>query len=280
MTKKIVFGMALALVIAVVAVPSVSAACNPPKSASTYNGVTFVTAYWTTTLPKVGATVKGKIWSGSTDFTGTCNDQNFMYFTYDGGVNMSLSLGDACVPGCPTGSLSAMAMITNNGATEFLATQTPETPSGGNNFDFSTLGHAMVPVPRPRATNSSRAGSTINLNIAVDAAASGLYDGTAAQITGYNILAASSVADPGRDASAYALRVALPAAGGGAGAGSTSVDCTDASKSQWLVTQIVTAAGPAPLVSAPTRVSCGPAVADPKFKIINKKTMGTGPVKN
>jgi len=285
MTKKIVFGVALALVIVGIAAPSASAACNPPKAAATYNTLTGGYSYWHSPLAALsGAALVGKMWSGTVDFTGTCNDgtQQFLYFgATPGDVGLNISLGEACVPGCPSGSLSVMATVSTPTGTEFLTTQATETPAGGLNFDYSNTSHPMVPLPRPRVTSSTRVAPNVNLGIAVDATAGGYYEGTASQITGYNILSAASVADPGRLASAYSLRQNIPAPGGTAGtAPLVSVDCSDITKDQWVVTQIVTLGGASPSVSAATRVKCNQALADPKYKIVPKKGPITGTISN
>ena len=282
MTKKIVFGAALALVIVGLMAPSASALCNPPKFVSTYNGGSGAFAYWHSTLAETpGATLVGKLWNGSTDLTGTCNtactgcgtNSGFLYFgSAAGDIGLNVSLGDQCQGAnvCPSGSISVLAGVTKGSNTDFLATQGLETAGF---FDFSTTGHAMLAHPRPRVTNSQRSGTNVNLAVAVDAAAPALFDSVASQITGCNILTASSAADPGRLASAYTLLG--PCSGGVSGAAATAggaSNCTDITKDNWIVVQEVTAAGPSPFVGAATRVRCNSAVADPKpFKIINNK---------
>jgi hypothetical protein len=107
MTKKIVFGAALVLVIAGLAAPNASALCNPPKFASTYNSATLAASYWHTSLP-AGSTLVGKLWSSTGDHTGTCNTTAqipMLYFgATPGDVGFTLAMGDPCVVGCPSGS--------------------------------------------------------------------------------------------------------------------------------------------------------------------------------
>jgi len=274
MTKKIVFALALALVIVGIAAPSASASCNPPKFASTYNSLTGGFAYWHTTI--VGGSLNGRMWSGATDYTGTCNTgASFLYFGTDPqNVGLSVSLGDPCVPGCPGGSLSVRASVTDsNGATEeFVATSAPETPAGGVNFDFSNTAHNMVSAPRPRVgTNGGRSGSNVLLNT-LSEPLSGYFEGTDAQVTSCNIRAGSGTTDPGRDALLYPTILAtVSASGGSCAAASLTVNCSNIATDQWIVIQPVTAAGGDQHVGPGTRVGCNPALADPKVKIGPKK---------
>ena len=274
MSKKILFGAALALVIVGLAAPSASAACNPPKSLSTYNSGTGAYSYWHTTL--VGGQLVGKIWSGAVDFTGTCNDgnQTFLYFgATPGDVGFNLSLGEACVPGCPSGSLSIQVTAISGANSETITGKAPETSTGAINFDFSTSGNLpFASYPRPRVTASSRVTTNVNLNLAVDALSS---NNAGADITGYNILSASGATDPGRLASAYTLRSSIAAPGGIAGTGAATVDCANIANDQWVVAQLVTSGGPSNTVSAATRVKCDPNLANPKYTILPKKTIGS-----
>ena len=139
----------------------------------------------------------------------------------------------------------------------------------------------MVPIPRPRITSSSKAGSIVSVQFTVDPANLGAYDGSAGVITGYNILSKLSGTDPGRSASGYdaAPVTSLSAAGGGSASTATavSVDCSGGSPSlsrRWVVTQLVTANGPSPTVSEATLVSCDGSLAEPpggKYKIVKPK---------
>jgi len=292
MTKKIVFGAALALLIVGLAAPSALATCGGSKSAGTYNSQTGAYPFWHTTLTltdTVGVNLVAKVWQvGGNDVTGTCNVRNnpngnagILYFAGPGQIGMNVDFSSECVGGgtlCPGGTLAVLATVTRGNKTEFLATQTPETPAGALTFDFSSYGdHNMVSLPRPRVASSSRAGSQINIGVNLDAVAAGLYEGTGPLITGYNILSKLAPTDPGRNASAYdAVPLANAAAsGGGPSSSATAVDCTGNLNSRWVVTQLVTANGPSPTVSEATRVSCDPALAEPpgKYKIVPKKNV-------
>jgi hypothetical protein len=282
MAKKIVFGVALALVIVGLAAPSASAACNPPKSLSTYNGVTGAYVFFQPSIANVDKAI-GKIWDAGGDHTGTCNTDGttFLYFAGNN-IGVNLSLGEACVTGCPVGTVSLQVTASNPaGQSQTVVNRVTETPGGGNNFDFSTEPAGDLQLgdyPRPRATNSSRSGSNVILNVGLDASASLYKDGTGTDITGYNVVSASGATDPGPAASAYTLRQFVAAPGGAAGSASgISVDCSNIANDQWVAAQLVSATGgPSTSVGPRTRVKCNPALANPKYNVVPKKGMGTG----
>ena len=287
MTKKIVFGVALALVIVGISAPSASAACNPPKFASTYNSVTGGFAYWHTTI--VGGTLHSRMWSGAVDYTGTCDggagsaNGNVIYFGIDPqNVGFNASLGDGCVPGCPTASLSVKASVTSGDGSsqEFVASAAPETPAGGVNFDFSDKAHNMVSTPRPRVgTNNGRVGSTVVMSTLAEPLG-GYFDGTAAQVVSCNYRQASSLTDPGRQASLYpTLLATAPASSGSCASANLVVDCSNIANDAWVVIQTVTAAGADAVVGPATRVKCNPALAQPKVKVPAKKA-GAASIRN
>jgi hypothetical protein len=279
MTKKIVFVVALALVIVGIAAPSASAACNPPKFTGTYNSLTGGFAYWHTTI--VGGSLTARMWSGAIDYTGSCNggaselSGSPLYFGLDPqNVGLHMSLGDGCVPGCPGGSLSVKASVTSSDGSsqEFVASAAPETPGGGLNFDFSNNGHNMVSTPRPRVgTNSGRVGPTVVVSTLAEPLG-GYFDGTDTQVLSCNFRQASAPSDPGRNASAYPTLLSTTSASGGSCASANlTVDCSNVAQDAWVVIQTVTAAGPDATVGPATRVKCNPALAQPKIKVNPKK---------
>jgi hypothetical protein len=285
MTKKIVFGVAAVALATVVMAPAASAACASARSAKTYNSGTGAYSYWHAPSGDTGGTLVGQTWqlgAPGTWSTGNCNSVDvgspggagFIYFGA-GGIGLNLDLA-ACGSGCPaSGSTLAVVAQKKSGATtDFLVATVVETPGGAVNFDYSTQGnHEMIPMPRPRVTSSSRAGTTVNLNVQVPAISAGLYGPNAANaVTGFNILSASSATNPGRDAAAYTLRSAITSPGGNAATGAVSVDCTNPNADQWVVTQLVLEGGVgSSAVSEATRVNCNPALADPKYKIVPKR---------
>ena len=180
--------------------------------------------------------------------------------------------------GCPSGSLKLQVTVSNAlGETQTLTTAASENAAAAVQFDFSDAGNlAMGNYPRPRATSSSRTGTNVNLGVGIDAIAPFAYNGTAADITGYNIRSASGPSDPGPLASSYAqVGTTIPAAGGVAATGAAVLDCSVLANDQWVAIQAVTVAGPSNAVGARTRVKCNPALANPNYKILPKKSIGS-----
>ena len=268
MTKKIVFGAAAIAVSALLMAPSASAACNPGKSATTFSAVT---AYW---IPvQAGGTLVGQAWQlGAPASFSSAGCPQFLSET-GGGISLALDLG-ACGTGCtaPLATLATLAQSQGPAGTSFLLDTIVETPASSVNFDYSTQGnHNMIPIPRPRVLSSARVATNLNLSVALDSIAGGLYGPNAASaVNGFRILTASSATDPGRDASAYS---AVPAAvvsspGGAATTQAVVLNCTNP-QDQWLVTQIQFENGLvlSGAVSGATRVHCDPTIANPKPKV-------------
>jgi hypothetical protein len=267
-------GSAAVLVAVCIGASPASAVCNPPKFVSTYNFVTGAYAYWHSSLIPLPNVLNAKIWSGGVDHTGTCNqDPGILYFgAAPGDMGINLSLGHACVPGCPLGSLSIQASATNGRRSETLVAKTNETPAGAVNFDFSQTGsRALGELPRPRVTSSSRVGTQIQLTLSI--AGISVFDGAEADVMGFNVLGAQSIVDPGRSASPYALLVDVPSPGGTGGTATVLVPFPGTT-SYWIVTQVVTRAGPSDLVSEATRIS-GQILAEPTRKPKNSMTTRT-----
>ncbi len=274
MTKKIVFGVITLALVAVVAVPSASAACIPPKSAVTFGAAG--TAYW---LPATTAgTASFQTWQlgapGTWSGTG-CPNSN-LFVDVGGGFSLNLDLG-ACGAGCPgplnANTLAVLAQNRTGAGTEFLLATVAENSGAINNYEYAPQGnHTMIPIPRPRVLSSSRAATVVNLSVAVDSIAGGLFGpnaGTA--VTGFRILGKSATADPGRSASSYdAVPLATIAAPGGAAATSpVAVNCSNTANDQFLAVQIVLENGLilSDSVGAATRVKCDPTIANPNPKI-------------
>jgi hypothetical protein len=284
MTKKIVFGVAAVALAVLVMAPSASASCIPGKSATTYGAAL---TYWH--VPVQG-TLTGQTWQlgapGSWS-TGNCNTVDsgngfpgFLYFSA-GGINLHLDLG-ACGAGCPgpvgANTLAVLAMNRTPAGTDFLLDTVAETPLAANNYDYSTQGdHGLIPIPRPRVLASSRVGSSVNLNVGIDSISAGLIGpGAATAVTGFNLLSAPSTADPGRDSGAYSPRASVPSSGGNAATSQISVDCTDITKDQFLVVQIVLENGTvlSSSVGGATRINCNPTMANPKYKVVTPTKKG------
>jgi hypothetical protein len=276
MIKKIVFGAVIVALVAFVAVPSASAACIPGKSAVTFGAS--ATAYWLA-ASSVGTPVF-QAWQlgnpGGFSSTG-CPDGALFQDGPPGGMSLNFDLG-SCGAGCPgplnANTLAVLGMNKTPGGTEFLLDTAVENAAALANYDYGAQGnHTMIPIPRPKVLSSARVGSNVNLSVGIDSISAGLFGpnaGTA--VTGFNILTASSATNPGTDASAYTLRSTIPSPGGAAATQGVSLDCTNTAD-QWIVTQIQFESGTvlSKAVSAPTRVHCDQALADPKFKVVPKK---------
>src|SRR5262245_9372290 len=290
MTKKIILGLVAVAVVGLVAAPA-SAACIPDKAAVTYGAQP---TYWHSANSNPG-TMLGQswqvggpgIWNSGSGTPLDCNniDQGsgspgFIYqIPGTDKVGLNLHMG-SCGTGCPAnGATVAMAAYKSTAqGTEFLIASVAETPAAAFNFDYSQQGdHNLAPLPRPRVTSSSKAGTIVTLNIAADATLGGVY-GSASSVTGYRILSAQSATEPGRNAAAYTLRGTIGGTGGAAGTGQVTVDCGASTADIWVVTALNLENGGVAggAVSAPTRVNCNPNLADPKFKIVPKKSTGLG----
>lgn len=268
MTKKIVLGVAAVAFAAAVMAPSASASCIPAKSATNFSDTT---AYW---IPlEAGGQLSGAAWQlgapgsfRSDGGTVVCTD---FLVEGPGGISLALDLG-SCGAGCPAGlsTLATLAQSSGPGGTSFLLATIVETPASSVNFDYATQGdHNMIAIPRPRVLSSSRSGTDVNLSVAIDSIAAGLFGPNAASaVTGFNILGASSTSDPGRDQASYSPRASAPSAGGAATTVPVVVDCSNPASDQWLVTQISFENGSvlSGAVSEATRVNCNPALANPK----------------
>jgi hypothetical protein len=268
--KSTIRSAVLVLAAAGFAASPASAVCNPPKSVSTYNFLTGSYSYWHTSLPSPGITLVASIWSGTSDHTGTCNvSPGILYFGANpGDIGINLSLGDACVVGCPTGSLAIQATAFRGNRIETLLSKATETPGGGVNFDFSETGsHVLGLYPRIRVTASTQVGpNAYNINFTIDPPTA--FEGAGSEVTAFNVLTADAPTDPGRLPSAYTLAATFPSTGGGGVSGSVVVQCN---LNGYAVAQIVTAGGPSATVSETIRV-CENRLADPKR---NSRQMGT-----
>ncbi|HEX4825670.1 MAG TPA: hypothetical protein VFV19_15315 [Candidatus Polarisedimenticolaceae bacterium] len=288
MTKKIVLGLAIVAVAALVAMPA-SASCIPGKSAQSFNVQAGQYAYWTST--STDGNLLGLTWQlgapGTWNGNGgvvNCNTFSWMYFS-PAGANVNLDLG-SCGSGCPANG-STLAVLgqhqpAGSTKTNFILATVVETPANTVNFDYSAQGnHNFVELSRPHVVSSSRAGSTVNLNLSLPSIAGGLYGPNAASaVTGYVVRSVSASARPDRNAASYGTVLGtFPASGGVAASAAVGVDCSNIANDQWVVTQLSFEGGAvvSQVVSEPTQVKCNPALADPKFKIVPKKAGSLNP---
>lgn len=296
MTKKIVFGVAAVALAAVVMAPAASAACGSVRTASTYNSATTLFAYWHAPSGDTGTInqLDGQTWQlgnfgqwngGNCATTDVGNGgPGFLYFG-TGGIGLNMHM-ESCGNGCPS-PLSTLAVLAQkidpSGVVDFLFSTQQEIP-GPVNYDYSLQGdHNMIRLPTPVVQTSSLSAGVVSMTVTVPSIAAGLFGPNAASgVSGYKILSALSATDPGNLATSYPNVAATISAAGGSASGPTTftLPCSAAGGAdQWVATQITFENGTvlSDTVSGARRVHCGGAVADPKYKIVPKKTAGVAP---
>jgi hypothetical protein len=283
MTKILRFGT-VAAAIAVVAI--VSAAPAQAGCASNYFFSTWATdisqySYLQFAAGADPATnIIGRYWQDGARATaneGTYDDVNWIkpFGGDEWYINGDLQYGGG---GCPANFLNVVIQHNRGTSADILVLRANEEGARLPSYDLSSSTRLFVaqPIPRPRVTSSSRNGTSVNLNLQIDSAAGAAYgeDGAAAEITGYVVKSVSAGADPGRDAALYTTTLGTLAAPGTLAA---AVDCTNTAQDQFVVLQLQFDGGQfsSDLVGAATRVECDPNLADPKFKMIDRKATKT-----
>lgn len=256
----------------VLTVPTADASCPLPTVVSTFG-----TGGYSILVPPAGTTASnwfGKFWqtgnfsaanSGTTQMVGNPGGVGFIKFApapYNTWY-ISGDLSQQGIVGCPAGQLTFLLQTNTGGTSKFYVRSAAANTSG--NFDLSVGGDlTLVALPRPRVASSSRVGGTVNLNLNVEGAGSGV-SGLPVNI-GYQIVSAASPTDPGRDATQFAGSTAITP-------GTPTpfaADCSVTASDRWVSTRLVIDGVPIDLVSDPTRVECDPTMADPKFKNIER----------
>jgi hypothetical protein len=266
LAQEAVIGLALALLTVASSTSIASANCIPFKSAQTYNASTGAYAYWRTAIYTGSGILHGTFSSGATDHTGTCNQFGTYWLSNKGdphNIGLYLNLGDGCVAGCPSGSLTIDARSLNSFSrpteAQMLLVKVPETvnPGAGPNFDFSNTAHDMCDVPRPVITNVFSDGSKKIVTLSIGSMATCAIGGALQEITGWNIRAKASATDPGM-LDTYGLRGTLAVTPGsnGSASGTVELDCSNAALDHWVTAQLVTGGAVNHLVGPTTRVSC------------------------
>jgi hypothetical protein len=267
-----ILGVAAVLVAcAVAAAPSANAGCAVPKIFSSWGDGGYFYL-----VPPPGATdssLLGRFWTIGNRASvneGTYADTNWVKFYAPTNVwYINGTLDSPQITGCPTGSMLVLIQNNDGPTASFVAANQIETPAAQKFYDYSTLAthFTMVPIPRPQVVSSARVGSSVQMNVNIPSAQSGVYGPNTASLLQYRIVTRSGTSDSGRAAAAYTPGAVVPA-------NTTtplSVDCSAVTSDQWVATQLLVDGFPTDLVSAPTRVNCNPALAEPKFKLIDRK---------
>ena len=296
MTKKFVFGAAVVVLAALAMAPAASASCGSVRTASTYNSGTRAYTYWHAPSGDATGTLVGSVWqagapaafdpnSGVVPCTGSFAP---LYFG-SGGIGLNLHM-ESCGNGCPAPN-SRVAVLAQKkdptGVVDFLVATVDETTGGAVNFDYSTQGaHQLVRLLQPTVLASGpKVGNTLPVHISLSSVSSAFYGPNAAStLSGYRIVYKLAAASPGTDASQFILAPggAISAPGGGA-VGDTllQLDCTDPTntKDAWIATQLSFEGGAivSPAVSQPKRVHCVGSLAEPKYRVVPRKSNPIAP---
>ncbi len=284
----------LALVVvaaAVVAVGPAFAGCNPTKEFATEgfaaNDYFIVFNAGEDTDPAAG--VIGHVWqpgsfATTNETTGNgCPDTVWLVANGVYGSNggdLGFGICDTAV--CPSGSLIVVVQTKTLDGKSASYTVGRVNEGGVIAFDYARTGSNwnMTPIPRPRLLTSSRAGTDVVSDVALDApdpafhGAGASADTTAtSNVTGYQLVTFTGTADPGR---AAALWTPLGAAINSATPSSPGVhfNCSDTTKDVFVANRVVFVDNVlSDYVSAPTVVRCSNLAnpGSPKIKPIGKK---------
>jgi hypothetical protein len=264
-----------AIALQVLAAPS-RGACIPSKVASTFGSS--ATAYW---LPATSVGTAGlQVWQlgapGTFISTGCPSSALFP----DGpGFSLNFDLG-YCGAGCPgplnANTLAVLALNKVAGGTEFLLDTIDENAAAFNNYDYGTQGnHTMMPIPHPRVLGGGYVpgGACIQLSLQFDSITAGLFGPNApSAVSGFELLYAEALSDPGNDPAAYSVVASVASPSGGPASASVCIPCEPGTADRWLATQIAFESGSvlSDGASARVRIHCD-SLADPKPRSTPKR---------
>lgn len=281
MKKKILGTLVAAAVIAILALPA-QAGCNPDKVFGTWDftdGVYYYVTWGAGSATDPAQTV-GALYEpgnralnneGGYDVTNWLRGSAATYWYVSG------ALGSADVVGCAAGNMIlAITDPTPATGTEFVVSWANEVQKA-NNYDYPDL--VFAPMPAPSVTASSRAGTTVNLDLAFDdagAAFSSRYGRAATEAINEVVLYQAKGADPGPDAAGWTEIARFPYEGGAVNVTGFGLDCTDETLTFLAGGLNFTGEYDTVHVSSSISVECDPNLADPdsKFDLIRDRGKG------
>lgn len=290
---------AVAAVAFVGAVADVQAACNPARTFYTVDQAT--PNYRYLIFPPEadavigGPSLIGRHWEpgnrGAHNEGPACPECAYL-LDLPGGMGVLGALGgniigcDCLNVGCnPTGMVLLVQTRSTDGSKAYYAAGRVDVVGGSYNFAANT-NWPVVEMPRPRVTSSSRGGNTVTIGAQFDAPDGARGEtGYAAPLilTGYQIVRFEGAADPGRAQALWTpVGSVLPVAANGASVGGVGITCTSTATDVFVATRLVLDNGQysSDYVSASTRIECDPAVADPRFKMIDRSKSGRGEIRS
>lgn len=278
-----------------------SAACNPTKDFKLAFGAggdhfMLFPADANTTIG--GGVLKGRFWQGAARGAANeglaCPESSYLLETGPGqltifGQSGGDVIGSLCDNvGCPAGNMIIVIQTTSNdGSKAYYAAGKVNETVGEFDYGRGGVDWQVTEVARPRVTNSSRGGSTVTLNVAMDGptGAHGEADAYAPNsiLTGYQLVRFEGLADPGRNPAAWTnLGSVIPVnAAGSTPAVGVGAVCSGTTQDVFVAMRPVYDGGQflGDYVGASTRVECDPAVADPRFKMIERSKSGRGDIR-
>jgi len=189
--------------------------------------------------------------------------------------------------GCPPSGM-VLLIQTKSSADDKAYYAVGRTDQNAGTYNFAaTTNWPVTEMPRPRVTSSSRGPATVvTIGAQFDAPNGARGEtGYAAPVilSGYQIVKFEGGADPGR-AQGLWTPVGSPLAvqANGASVGGVAITCASTATDAYVATRLIFDNGQysSDYVSASTRVECDPAVADPRFKMIDRSKSGRGEIRS
>lgn len=289
------FGIAGVLVLAGAATDA-SAACNPTKDfklAFSDAGDYFINCPPDAVCTIAGGVLKGRFWQagnrGAANEGAACPEATWLLETGAGQLTIFgqsggdiLGTGPCDNTGCVANAqVTVIGTISTDGTKGYYAVGKVNETVGEFLYNRGGTDWAMTEIPRPRVTNSSRGGSTVTVNLSFDppSGAHGEADSFSRSsiLTGYQVVRFEGAADPGRLPAAWSnLGAVIPVSEGGATLGGLAAVCGGTTDDVFLAMRPVFDGGQfsSDYVGASTRIECDPAVADPRFKMIDRNKTG------